>query len=65
MAINTKVSNLNINKNIPVVKGINVTSKSGIISFNEISLIQNFEKSPFLKKNELIRPLPKPQILPQ
>jgi hypothetical protein len=58
-------SNLIINRIIPITNGINNTNKSGIMSRQDISLIQNFELSPFLNNNELSLPFPNPHVLPQ
>jgi hypothetical protein len=65
IAISNIISNFVINKNIPIAIGINVTNKSGIMSFQDIFLSQNFEGSPLLKNEELSLPLPNPQVLPQ
>jgi hypothetical protein len=58
-------SNLIMSNTIPMITGISETNKSGIISFQDILLLQKFKGSPFLKNNELILPLPNPQVLPQ
>jgi len=50
---------------IPTIIGINDNNKSGIKSLSFISIAQNLAGSPFLKKSELILPLPKPHSLPQ
>lgn len=47
------------------MSGTSEINKSGITSFQDIFLSQNFEGLPLLKKKELSLPLPNPQVLPQ
>jgi hypothetical protein len=58
-------SNLIINKTIQIMNGSREINKSGIISFHDISFLQNFTGSPLLKNKALSLPFPNPQVLPQ
>jgi len=58
-------SKLIIISTIPIMNGTRETNKSGIISFQDISLLQKFAGSPLLKNKALSLPLPNPQVLPQ
>jgi hypothetical protein len=65
IAINRKMSKLEISKTKPIRKGMTETNMSGTISFHPVTFLQNLEALPLLKSRTLSLPFPKPQVLPQ